>query len=69
MVTMRFKTEKIENIKIKKVKEKAYNFTTTTGNLIVSDILCSNSGGLGTPPHERVEAGLIHKSHNGVFIY
>jgi len=35
---MRFKTEKIENIKIKKVKEKAYNFTTTTGNLIVSDI-------------------------------
>jgi len=63
---MRFKTEKIENIKIKKVKEKAYNFTTTTGNLIVSDILCSNSGGLGTPPHERVEAGLIHKSHNGV---
>ncbi|MCK4844684.1 MAG: ATP-dependent protease LonB, partial [Candidatus Heimdallarchaeota archaeon] len=24
------------------------------------------SGGLGTPPHERVEAGLIHKSHMGV---
>ncbi|MHA1258607.1 MAG: ATP-dependent protease LonB [Candidatus Heimdallarchaeaceae archaeon] len=24
------------------------------------------SGGLGTPPHERVEAGLIHKSHLGV---
>ncbi|MHA1220836.1 MAG: ATP-dependent protease LonB [Candidatus Heimdallarchaeota archaeon] len=24
------------------------------------------SGGLGTPAHERVEAGLIHKSHNGV---
>lgn len=24
------------------------------------------SGGLGTPPHERVEAGLIHKSHKGV---
>ncbi len=24
------------------------------------------SGGLGTPPHERVEAGLIHKSNMGV---
>ncbi len=24
------------------------------------------SGGLGTPAHERVEAGLIHKAHNGV---
>jgi len=24
------------------------------------------SGGLGTPPHERVESGLIHKSHKGV---
>ncbi|MHA1955132.1 MAG: sigma 54-interacting transcriptional regulator, partial [Candidatus Heimdallarchaeaceae archaeon] len=24
------------------------------------------SGGLGTPPHERVEAGLIHKSNLGV---
>ncbi|MFW9923714.1 MAG: ATP-dependent protease LonB [Candidatus Thorarchaeota archaeon] len=24
------------------------------------------SGGLGTPAHERVEAGLIHKSHKGV---
>jgi len=63
---MRFKTQKIKNVTIKKVKEEAYNFTTTTGNLIVSDILCSNSGGLGTPPHERVEAGLIHKSHLGV---
>lgn len=24
------------------------------------------SGGLGTPAHERVEAGMIHKAHNGV---
>ncbi|MHA2501599.1 MAG: ATP-dependent protease LonB [Candidatus Kariarchaeaceae archaeon] len=24
------------------------------------------SGGLGTPPHERVEVGLIHRSHKGV---
>ena len=24
------------------------------------------SGGLGTPPHERVEAGMIHKANKGV---
>jgi len=24
------------------------------------------SGGLGTPPHERVECGMIHKAHKGV---
>ncbi|MHC1608888.1 MAG: ATP-dependent protease LonB [Candidatus Methanofastidiosia archaeon] len=24
------------------------------------------SGGLGTPPHERVEAGMIHRAHKGV---
>jgi len=24
------------------------------------------SGGLGTPPHERVESGMIHRSHKGV---
>jgi Predicted ATP-dependent protease len=24
------------------------------------------SGGLGTPAHERVEAGMIHKAHKGV---
>jgi Lon-like ATP-dependent protease len=24
------------------------------------------SGGLGTPPHERVECGMIHKAHRGV---
>ncbi len=24
------------------------------------------SGGLGTPPHERVECGMIHRSHKGV---
>lgn len=24
------------------------------------------SGGMGTPPHERVEAGMIHRAHKGV---
>ena len=28
--------------------------------------LCKNSGGLGTPAHERVVAGMIHKAHMGV---
>ena len=32
-----------------------YNVTTETGNLFVEDILVHNSGGLGTPPHLRVE--------------
>ena len=26
------------------------------------------SGGLGTPAHERVEPGMIHRANKGVFI-
>ncbi len=54
--------------KIEKIhyKGKLYNLTTSSGNLIANDILCKNSGGLGTPAHERVVAGMIHKSHMGV---
>lgn len=54
------KTEKIH------YKGKLYNLTTSSGNIIVNGILCKNSGGLGTPAHERVVAGMIHKSHMGV---
>ena len=43
-----------------------YNVTTETGNLFVEDILVSNSGGLGTPAHLRVEPGLIHRVNGGV---
>ncbi|MCX6802993.1 MAG: ATP-dependent protease LonB [Candidatus Diapherotrites archaeon] len=43
-----------------------YNVTTETGNLFVEDILVHNSGGLGTPPHLRVEPGMIHKASGGV---
>jgi ATP-dependent Lon protease len=43
-----------------------YNVSTSSGNVIVNDILCKNSGGLGTPAHERVIAGMIHKAHRGV---
>jgi len=47
-------------------KGKVYNLTTSSGNLIANGILCKNSGGLGTPAHERVVAGMIHKTHLGV---
>jgi ATP-dependent Lon protease len=47
-------------------KGKLYNVTTESGNVIVNGILCKNSGGLGTPAHERVVAGMIHKANMGV---
>lgn len=43
-----------------------YNITTESGNLFANGILASNSGGLGTPPHLRVEAGFVHKANKGV---
>jgi len=46
--------------------EETYNITTSTGNLLVNTILVKNSGGLGTPAHERVIPGAIHKAHKGV---
>ncbi len=54
------KTEKIN------YKGKLYNVTTSSGNVIVNGILCKNSGGLGTPAHERIVAGMIHKANLGV---
>jgi len=54
--------------KISKRQHKGYvyNVTTETGNLFVENILVHNSGGLGTPPHLRVEPGMIHKASGGV---
>jgi len=43
-----------------------YNVTTESGNLFANGILVSNSGGLGTPAHLRVESGAIHRSNKGV---
>ncbi len=43
-----------------------YNITTESGNVFANGILTSNSGGLGTPPHLRVEAGAIHRANKGV---
>ena len=45
---------------------KLYNITTETGNLLANDVVVHNSGGLGTPPHLRIEGGAIHKAHKGV---
>ncbi len=45
---------------------KLYNLTTSTGNFVANGVLVANSGGLGTPAHERVVAGMIHKAHMGV---
>ncbi|MBI5176848.1 ATP-dependent protease LonB [Candidatus Micrarchaeota archaeon] len=43
-----------------------YNVTTESGNVFANGILASNSGGLGTPPHMRVEVGMIHRANKGV---
>lgn len=43
-----------------------YNLTTETGNYLVDFILTHNSGGLGTPPHLRVESGAVHRANKGV---
>ena len=43
-----------------------YNMTTSTGTYLVNLVLTHNSGGLGTPPHLRVEPGMIHRVNGGV---
>ncbi|MDD5148320.1 MAG: ATP-dependent protease LonB [Candidatus ainarchaeum sp.] len=67
-INMSEKTVKPVSAKVSKMpfKGHVYNVTTETGNLFVEDILVHNSGGLGTPPHLRVEPGMIHRSSGGV---
>ncbi len=60
------KLVKVQEKKEQNFKGKVYNVTTETGNLIANGFLVHNSGGLGTPPHLRIEAGAIHKAHHGV---
>ncbi|WP_456395701.1 ATP-dependent protease LonB [Thermococcus sp.] len=43
-----------------------YNVTTESGNLLANGLFVKNSGGLGTPAHERVEPGMIHRANKGV---
>ncbi len=63
---MKLTRQKISKVERIPYNGKAYNLTTSSGNVIVNGILCSNSGGLGTPAHERIVAGMIHKAHMGV---
>jgi len=63
---MKLTSQKITKIEKFPYKGKVYNVTTSSGNVIVNDILCKNSGGLGTPANQRVVAGMIHKGHLGV---
>lgn len=63
---MKITEEKIRTVERIPYKGKLYNVTTSSGNVVVNGILCKNSGGLGTPAHERVVAGMIHKAHMGV---
>lgn len=45
-----------------------YDATGAHAGALLGDVLHDpfQSGGLGTPAHERVVAGMIHKAHNGV---
>lgn len=60
------KQEKVSAVSTRPYKGFVYNVTTETGNVFVENILVHNSGGLGTPPHLRVEPGLIHRASGGV---
>ncbi|MBI5226442.1 ATP-dependent protease LonB [Candidatus Micrarchaeota archaeon] len=66
MMGYTMESERITKKEEIRFKGKIYNLTTQTGNLLANGILAKNSGGLGTPPHLRVEAGLVHKAHRGV---
>ncbi len=58
--------DEIVEVKSKKYSGKVYNLTTAKGTYLANFILTHNSGGLGTPAHERVVAGMMHKAHMGV---
>ena len=63
---MKLTTQKITKVEKFHHKGKLYNVTTSSGNVFVNDILCKNSGGLGTPANQRVVGGMMHKAHLGV---
>ena len=63
---MRLKPERIKKIEKIPYKGKLYNLTTESGNLFVNGILVKNSGGLGTPAHERIVPGMIHRANKVV---
>ena len=62
---------KIPRVIVDNYKKKQASFNDATGahaGALLGDVLHDpfQSGGLGTPAHERVVAGMIHKSHMGV---
>ena|SRR3989344_3531727 len=63
---MHLKPERIKKIERIPYKGKLYNLTTESGNMFVNGILVKNSGGLGTPAHERIVPGMIHRANKGV---
>jgi len=63
---MELKSEKIKKIEKIPYKGYLYNLTTESGNLLANNILVKNSGGLGTPAHERLIPGFIHRCSGGV---
>ncbi len=63
---MELKSEKIKKIEKIPYKGYLYNLTTESGNLLANNILVKNSGGLGTPPYERLIPGFIHRANGGV---
>src|SRR3989338_8945516 len=62
----KLKTERVKKIEKIQYDGYLYNLTTSSGNLFANKILVKNSCGLGTPAHERVIAGMIHKANKGV---
>ncbi|MBI2106056.1 ATP-dependent protease LonB [Candidatus Woesearchaeota archaeon] len=63
---MKLASEKIEKIEKIPYKGYLYNLTTESGNLLANNLLVKNSGGLGTPPHERIIPGMVHRANGGV---
>jgi len=63
---MHLKPERVKKVEKIPYNGYLYNLTTSSGNLFANKILVKNSGGLGTPAHERVIAGMIHRANKGV---
>ena len=66
MANKKLQTTRVKSVESEEYKGYVYNITTESGKLFVNDVLVKNSGGLGTPPHLRVEAGAIHRANKGV---
>jgi Lon-like ATP-dependent protease len=66
MEEKRIRSSRVRGVSSEEYRGYVYNITTENGKLFVNDLLVKNSGGLGTPPHLRVEAGAIHRANKGV---